>query len=148
MRMTTISLRCGLTNAVGHSLGNGFGHDDLGMMGVGGHEPNHNENMFKVITHVTGLPNEMIVGLGPLARDAAFLSLPGSTSVDGVHHAGDTIAATICDGTGTLRTTLTGRRCLLMDHFCNAAHAVGAPTDTFGAGGLNNVMGPLPQLMA
>jgi hypothetical protein len=108
--------------------------------------------MFKVITHVTGVPNEVLVGLGPLARDAVFLSLPGSTSVDGVHHAGDTIATTTYDGTGTLRTggryLHLGRRRSIMDLFCSAAHAVGAPTDTFGAGGLNKVKGPLPQLMA
>jgi hypothetical protein len=45
------------------------------------------------------------------------------------------------------RTRPPGGRCLA-DLFCTIAHWAGAPTDRFGAGGTENVQGPLPELVA
>jgi hypothetical protein len=163
LRMATLALRCGLTNVVGLSVGHGFGHDDLGVMGpvlpwrgYGGHGPNevYNQSLNRIYRHISGLLAELIVGVGPLAEGLVMMVVPGTSARDSLHHHdGNSGMALIHDGTGTLRTggryfgPARGSRSL-MDAYCAVAHAAGAPTSSFGAGEKNRVTGPMPELMA
>jgi hypothetical protein len=103
---------------------------------------------------------EMLTSLGPLVNDTVmlFANSNGATMKDHHNTSGpggtpERVPTLIFDGTGTLRT---GGRYLrfnrgeknFMDLLCAVAHAAGAPTDNFGAGGLNKVTGPLRDIMA
>jgi hypothetical protein len=161
-RMTALALRCGLTNVVGVSIGNGFGHSDLALFRdtFGGPYGEHSYKyeiyataMHKLVAFFTAQVEELLASLGPLADSTTFLLVPGSGVGDTCHHSTPRVAGIVYDGTGTLRTGgryvcyPQGQRSVV-DLFTSVAHAAGAPTDRFGEGGLNVARGPLTELGA
>jgi hypothetical protein len=166
--MSTLAVRCGLTNVVGVSVGAGFGHDDLGLFradlfgdeGYGGHGPVevYQRQVSKVYKTATGLMGNMLKNLGPLA-DSTVMMLTASSGASATdrqpHHANLFRWMTVVyDGTGTMKTSPGGRYLRYgrleksaVDLYCSVAHAAGAPTDKFG-GSYNTCQGPLPELMA
>jgi hypothetical protein len=164
-QMATVALRCGLTNVVGVSLGNGREHNDLELLkgnlfDAGGYSPHggaplYRQMMQRLYQFVSQQVADMMDGLGAVASQTVVVILSAQAASRSDHH-GKTpyrFPAMLLDGTGKAKT---GGRYLryakgdrsLSDLFCTVGHLVGAPTDTFGAGGFNQVRGPLPELVA
>jgi Protein of unknown function (DUF1552) len=164
-RMAGLALRCGLTNVLGVSIANAFGHEDAKLFRtVFAHVPGFNERegdygshnfdgkvyapmMNKLYVFFLQQVAELLRSLGELAKDTSFLLLPGTTVSDFGHHASQKIGGIVYDGTGTLKT---GGRYLLhpkgtqrvSDLLCSVSHAAGAPVDSFNQGKV------MAQLMA
>lgn len=174
--LSIMAVACGLTNVVGISIGCGNGHNAPPFneihrgtsfesqgnldMGYHGHYPTAAAAQEVAFTFVARMAARMIevwsgvkAGGRSLFDDTVILI----TSDNGEQHhskkdrwpvalVGNAGGALRADGR-FLRYAPGGSRALV-DLFSSVATAVGAPTDDFGKGGVEEVRGPLPELMA
>lgn len=171
--MAALALKCGVTNVVGVALGNGpvTEHGDYDFLEGGSvlasYDPHSAESYPGQIRRIWSFVSELVAGLITSSGIADELVVamcsggtqPGKNAGMGNHHnalyndAHYRVAVALYDGTGALRT---GGRYVryaqgehsMNDLFCTLGHALGAPTDDFGAGGPNRVKGPIAGLVA
>jgi hypothetical protein len=164
-QMATLALRCGLTNVVGVSVGNGYEHHDLDLFvgnlfpssGYGPHGGGreYHESMAKLYQFLSQQVVNLLDGLGPLAQETVVAFVAGTPmSRDHDHHGKGPLRfpMALIDGTGKART---GGRYVryapgdrsVNDFFNTLGHLTGAPMDNFGSGGTNKSAGPLPELL-
>ncbi|MEN9579839.1 MAG: hypothetical protein RJA70_2848 [Pseudomonadota bacterium] len=148
-RLSTLALKCGVTNVIGASLGNTGGHNDLdpfvpGYSAHGGHD-----KAWGLLAPISmGWVATMLQELGPLADSMTVTIVPGNGlghKGPKEHHGGPIGAAYVFDGPGALRT---GARFLrvkrhMADLYTTLADALGAPVDKFnnvGDGRINELL--------
>jgi hypothetical protein len=161
--MATLALACGMTNVVGVAAGTGMSHQFMIWPSVG-HEgeaggqraiATHNAMLARVARLVKTLE-----GVREGDRTVFDNSVIVYTSDNGEDHHSSKIRwplVVVGNAGGKLRSDgrfvrypakgKPGWRSLA-DFYCTIAHAVGAPTDKFGDGGVEAVKGPLAEIMA
>lgn len=159
MAMGALALRCGLTNVFGVSIGVNGGHnkfrgwrttpDYTGHLDYALYAP----QVRKLYVWLSQQIAKFLTALGPTANETIVTIVPSHGASFREHHSClSRWPVFIWDGTGTFRT---GARYLrygrkersVIDLYSTIAHAAGAPTDKFGAGGANPSKGPLGELM-
>jgi hypothetical protein len=148
-RLSTLALKCGVTNVIGATLGNSPAHGDLDMF-VNDYEPHtHHDVALRSLAPVSmGWVDTMLKDLGPLADSMTVTIVPANgLGVESVksHHGHNVTSAFIFDGPRALRT---GARFLrikrnLADLYTTLAGVLGAPVDKFnntGAGRINELL--------
>ncbi len=148
-RLSTLALKCGVTNVIGVAMGNTESHNDLDLF-VPNYESHANYiGALRYLAPISmGWVATMLKDLGPLADSMTVTIVPGNgMEQDGPnqHHGCPTMAAMVFDGPRALRT---GARFLrvkrnMADLYTTLAGAVGAPVDKFnnaGAGRINELL--------
>jgi hypothetical protein len=161
--MATLALACGMTNVVGIAAGAGRNSHQFMMWPSVGHSGEEGGKA-AVATHNAMCARIMrMVGALQQVREADRTAFDNSvivyTSDNGENHHSSKHRwplVVIGDAGGKLRSDgrfvrypaagKPGWRSLA-DFYCSLAHAVGAPTDKFGDGGIEPVKGPLAEIM-
>ncbi len=147
-RLSTLALKCGVTNVIGATMGNTDQHNDLALF-VDYDSHSTYDAAMKTLTPVTmGWVATMLKDLGPLA-DSMTVTIVPSNGIGHTgpkeHHGCPTISAMVFDGPRALRT---GARFLRIkrhaaDFYGTMATALGAPVDRFNSQGA----GPIKELL-
>jgi hypothetical protein len=159
-RMTALAVRCGVTNVVGITLGNGHSHEDLGFFdgpkyGTYSGHLGYKKFAPPVWSFAMTEAASFITALGPVAGDTVFSIINANGASGGNHHGwGARVPIFVYDGTGTFAT---GGRYLrsertrddvpvwnTVDYYLSVSHAMGAPIVKFNGKGT----GPIAPLMA
>lgn len=140
-QLSTLALKCGVTNVIGASIGNTVFHNDLDMFVAdytahGGYA----RAMESLAPISMSWVAKMLTDLGPLADSMTVTIVPGGGLAFKdrlIHHGCASSAALVIDGTGALHT---GGRFLrlnrhLADLYATLAGALGAPVDRFNGVG-------------
>jgi hypothetical protein len=148
-RLSTLALKCGVTNVIGASMANTDTHNDLDLF-VPNYESHtkYSEGMRALMPVSMGWVASMLKDLGTLADSITITIVPANgVSQDGPeqHHGCPTMAALVFDGPRAMRT---GSRLLrvrrnVADLYTTVAGALGAPIDNFnnaGKGRINELM--------
>jgi hypothetical protein len=160
-RMTALAVRCGVTNVVGITVGNGHSHEDLGFFDgpkygrYSGHL-GYKKYAPGVWAFALGEAASFITALGPTAAESVISIISANGASGGNHHGwGARVPVFVYDGTGAFAT---GGRYLRSDraakddvpvwntanYFLSVSHAVGAPIANLNGKGT----GPIAPLMA
>ncbi len=148
-RLSTLALKCGVTNVVGATLGNSEYHDDLDPFFAGYVAHTQYDLAMRSLAPVSmGWVATMLKDLGPLADSLTLTIVPANGLGHGgpkSHHGCTVSSAFIFDGSRALRT---GARLLrtkrhLADLYTTLAGVLGAPVNKFnnaGAGSINELL--------
>lgn len=149
-RLSTLALKCGVTNVVGATMGNTGTHNDLDLF-VSGYSSHggYDKAMASLAPVSMGWVATMLKDLGPLADSMTVTLVPGNGlghKGPTEHHGGPIGAAFVVDGPRALKT---GSRLLRVkrdfaDVFTTLAGVLGAPIDKFN----NKGAGTIKELMA
>lgn len=151
-RLSTLALKCNVTNVIGATMGNTDAHGDLDPL-IAGYAPHSSyATQYRAFVPTSmGWVARMMTELGPALVDSLTVTIvpAGGIAAYGtnIHHGNATLAAFVFDGPRALKTGarfLRGSKRHIADLYTTLATALGAPVDKFNGAG----MGKINELLA